>query len=762
MTLRALLLALAVAGCTSDAPADAPGGGATVARVGDAVLTEGDLADALGDGPTVLDSVTARDQVVEQWVQRELLVQEARRQGLDDDPGVRRQLAEAERSTLEQAALDAFFQRTPAEPTDDDLRAYYDRNRQALALREPYVRLRHLRLGNAARTAEARGSLERAVASAYPDSLFALVASEYADDPAGAAAFSSEYVSQARLQALDETLGDRVAATPAGARVIAVTVGRRRPPRPGRRPGAGRDRPAVPARPRRARRAAGRPAAARRPGPAPPAAPVRGPGRRPPRRPERPSHRLRAIRRPVGPYSLSISELRPMRLILSALLLSVAAGAAAQPVQAGARLDGIAAVVGEQVVLYSEVDALVQQSTPQGQTPPPDLWSRALDRLVDQRVVIARARQDTTLTITDDIVDQRVDAQVAQLSAQVGGDAALIQAYGRSMEEIKVSVRDDVRDELLMQQYQGRRLREVTVTPGEVREWFELIPAAERPVVPELVRVAHIVRVPSSDESGRTAIRAFADALRDSVLAEQVTLEELANRHSDDPGNTNRDGTKNGGLYTTLRLTDLEPRFQAAAAASEIGALSPVFETPFGYHVLRVNARDGNQISFNHILLQVEVGEAEAQAAREYLSVLRDSVQAGTPFEALARRHSEDPASAPRGGYVSVPQTRQRDLATEGLGPEWRATLDSLDIGEISEPAPVTLADAQQTRAFHIVLLQKKTPSHPLSIADDYSLLSQYALQQKQNEVLAQWIDGLRRTVYVDIRAERYQPPVGG
>lgn len=449
-----------------------------------------------------------------------------------------------------------------------------------------------------------------------------------------------------------------------------------------------------------------------------------------------------------------------MRPLLPALLLLVAAGAAAQPVAPGQRLDGIAAVVGEQVVLYSEVDALVQQTT-QGREAPPDLWSRALDRLVDQRVIIAKARQDTTLNVTDEIVSQRVDQQVAQLAAQVGGEAALVQAYGRSIDEIKVSVREDVRDELLLQQYQGRRMREVKVTPGEVRAWFDRIPESERPEVPELVRVAHIVKIPASDEAGEARVRAVADALRDSILAEQATIEELANRYSDDPGNTNRDGTQNGGLYTTLRLTDLEPRFQAAAAAAEPGSISPVFETPFGYHVLRVNSRDGNRISFNHILLQVEVGEGEAEAARQALSVLRDSIQAGTPFEAIARRQSEEPTSAARGGYVAVPQTRQRDLSVEGLGPQWRATIDTLEVGEISHPAPVQLADAEGTQAFHIVLLQKRTPAHPLSVTDDYALLSQYALQEKQNEVLAEWVADLRRTVYVDIRAEQYQPPVG-
>jgi peptidyl-prolyl cis-trans isomerase SurA len=157
----------------------------------------------------------------------------------------------------------------------------------------------------------------------------------------------------------------------------------------------------------------------------------------------------------------------------------------------------------------------------------------------------------------------------------------------------------------------------------------------------------------------------------------------------------------------------------------------------------------------------VEAGEAEQTAAREMLSTLRDSVVThGVPFEAIARRHSEDPYSAQRGGYVSDPQSRQRDLQIEGLGPLWRATLDTLDVGEVSMPAPVELLDG--TPAAHFVLLQKRTPQHTLAIEDDYALLSQYALQEKQKEVLADWVGDLRRTVYVDIRADEYQPPAGG
>ena len=445
--------------------------------------------------------------------------------------------------------------------------------------------------------------------------------------------------------------------------------------------------------------------------------------------------------------------MRRLPLLLAALL---AGAASAQPVEPGARLDGIAAVVGDQVVLYSEVDALASQAA-QGRPVTDDLWSRALDRLVDQRVVIAKARQDTTLNVTGDLVEQQVDRQIAQLTAQVGGEAQLAAAYGRSIPEIRVSLRDDVRDEILLQQYRARRLREVSITPGEVRSWFERIPVAERPLVPELVRVAHVVKVPAPNEGAKAEARAFAQALRDSITQEQATIETLADRFSDDPGNTGPGGAKKGGRYEDFRLSELVPEFSAAAAALEPGQYSQVFETPFGFHVLRLNERRGDRVSFNHVLIEVPTGEDERVQAREALAALRDSVAAGVPFEAVARRHSEDPYSAARGGFVSDPQSGQRDLNPEGLGAQWKATIDTLEVGEVSAPAPVALLDG--TEALHFVLLQRRTPPHRLSVEDDYALLSQYALQEKQQEVLGRWVGELRREVYVDVRAERYAPP---
>lgn len=467
--------------------------------------------------------------------------------------------------------------------------------------------------------------------------------------------------------------------------------------------------------------------------------------------------------RPAFPRPLPTSMRRLFLLVLTALASSAALtqGALAQPVPAGTRLDGIAAVIGDQVVLYSEVDALAQQ-TAAAQQPAiavtPDLWSRALDQLVDRQILIDNARRDTTITASDDEIASEVDRNLAQLVQSVGSEAALVEAYGRPLTGIRESIRADVRDDILLQRYRARRLRSVATTPGEVQEWFERIPADQRPLIPELVRVAHVARTPEPDLTARASARAFSVALRDSIAAGQLSLGDAANRYSTDPGNTNRDGTQNGGAYRDFRLTDLDPTFAAATAALEPGGLSQVVETGFGYHIIRLTSRTGDRVSFAHVLTPVSRQALDETAARALLTSLRDSIATGrVPFEAIARRHSQDPYSAARGGFVSDPQTGERDLRLDALGLMWKATVDTMSVGEISGVAPVTLLDAASTPVLHFVLLQKRTAAHTLSLADDYSLLAEYALQEKRQRTLREWVDSLRRSTYIDLRAtDRY------
>lgn len=210
------LAALVLSACGGGDSAPTVEDGAVAARVGDAVLTEGELAEALGDFP-VLDSASARRQIVEQWVRRELVVQEARRAGLDEEPEVQRELRESEAAVLEAAYLARFFESTPAEPTETEIESYYETNAERLRLTEPYVRVRLIKTSNGNRAQEAANALQQLQDTPLADSLFALAAREYAADPDGAIALADVYLPESRLLALNETLGQRVATMPLGA-----------------------------------------------------------------------------------------------------------------------------------------------------------------------------------------------------------------------------------------------------------------------------------------------------------------------------------------------------------------------------------------------------------------------------------------------------------------------------------------------------------------------------------------------------------------
>jgi peptidyl-prolyl cis-trans isomerase SurA len=438
--------------------------------------------------------------------------------------------------------------------------------------------------------------------------------------------------------------------------------------------------------------------------------------------------------------------LRPYLVVLAAL----AALPAASQVAPGTVVDEIVAIVDNSAVLRSEVDVVASQMAGENAVNA-EIWSRALDELVDERILAAHAAQDTTLTVTPDQITEAVNQRVQALAAQVGGEAQIAEALGRPIEVIRADLRDTVRRQLLAQQFLGRRLREVRVGPAEVRAFFDTIPVSERPMIPALVRVAHVVLKPAPDSTAEAAARARAESIRDSIAA-GTTIEDLAGRHSTDAGSADR-----GGRYDGFNLRDLVPEFAAALAALEPGGLSGVFRTDFGYHVARLNSRRGDVVSFNHVLIPVEMGGLDAAPLLARLDALRDSIVTHeVAIEAIARRHSQDPYSASRGGYVADPRTGERDLRLEALGPQWVATLDTLEVGEVSRPTPVELLDG--SRAFHIVLLQRKTEPHRLSLEEDYALLSQYALQTKRDRERADWLGDLRERTFVEIRTDRYTP----
>ena len=420
-------------------------------------------------------------------------------------------------------------------------------------------------------------------------------------------------------------------------------------------------------------------------------------------------------------------------------------------------VDEIVSVVGEnKIILRSEIDGLVQSITQQqGLEYSDELWLQTLQQLIDQGVLAEHARRDTNIVITEDQVDQSLNQRIGIMSQQLGGDARLVEIYGKSLVQIRADLRDEIRDRLLAEQYQNSKLRNLRITPTEVREWFAQFPTDSLPVLPAIVRVSHIVKYPEILPEATEEALEIIGAIRDSITTGVSALEDLARRYSEDTGSI-----QTGGRYEDMALGDLVPEFAAIAARIEPGELSQPFQSPFGYHILRVNERVGDVIDFSHILINIDRSRSDPSRAIAELEVLRDSILTyDIPFELMARRHSEEESSSEIGGRVIDPNSGERDLFVDALGPDWKATTDTLEIGQISQPTEVTLLDGNI--AWHLVLLQRKVPSHRINIETDYTRIQTLALENKRSLEMRRWLDLLREDVFVELlgKALTMQPP---
>jgi len=421
-------------------------------------------------------------------------------------------------------------------------------------------------------------------------------------------------------------------------------------------------------------------------------------------------------------------------------------------------VDRIVAVVGDEIVLKSDVDQFVRRMMQQRQNASysKDMWMTALDQLVDQKIMAEQARRDTMITVTDQQVEQQLEQRVQQLVRRAGGEKELEKVYGKSVLEIKEDFRGDFREQLLAQQLQQRKMRNLEITPSEVQGWFERIPQDSLPDLPKTVRLQHIVRYPKPDKQAKEEAKQVITSIRDSIVNGGASFEDMARQFSDDSGTAS-----SGGRLTDVSLNDLVPEFAAIASRTPVGEISQVFynDQHDGYHVLRVNERDGNTIDLNHILIRVDQSQADGSVAKQYLSSVRDTLMQyeDVPFELMARRHSEEKSTANNGGRVVDPQSGVRDLVLDALGPSWKKTIRALEEGDVSQPAEVQLLNGD--RAYHIVKLQRRVPAHRVNLEYDYERIRQYALQDKRSRKMDEWIQDLREEIYVDIRISRDELP---
>lgn len=430
-----------------------------------------------------------------------------------------------------------------------------------------------------------------------------------------------------------------------------------------------------------------------------------------------------------------------IKYILSALTALIFLSASAQKVPA----DKVIAVVGEQIVLMSEMENQLYQMKEQGMKNIDQLRCDVFEEMLFQKLLIHQAAIDS-IVISDEQVEVEMDRRLRFFIAQIGSEKALEEYYGKSIGQIKEEFRGQVRDQLVVQQMQATITDNVKVTPGEVRAFFNKIPQDSLPLISEELEVGQILVKPKvSTESKKAALEKITGIRERIVNGEKMAT--LAVLYSDDPGSAR----KRGELGFVNRGTFV-PEFEAMAFNLQEGEVSLPVETPFGYHILELIERRGEQINVRHILVRPQLGPEDLQIARARIDSVYEkltSTEDPLSFSEAARIYSDDPATKSSGGLFFNDNSGTTRFESDQLEPRVFFTVDKMKVGEYSEPMLTDLPDG--TQGYRILYLKSRSEPHRANLKDDYQRIQEAATEDKKATVAAEWVQKKTEGTYVRV-----------
>jgi len=439
------------------------------------------------------------------------------------------------------------------------------------------------------------------------------------------------------------------------------------------------------------------------------------------------------------------------RFILSAVaLFSIGASSFTAAAQDGRSADKILAVVGRnRIVLQSELEqniAQLQQQNPGDFTD--SMKCQMLQQIVMQKMFVEQAERDSLL-VNDDEVEGNIDNKLRYYMRMYGSREKLEEAAGKTIYQLKDEQKDNVREQLMAEKMQAKLLTNVKITPAEVQSFYNKLPKDSLPFFPATVEVGQIViDAPTSPELDKYAYDQLAD-IRKQIVTDGKSFETMAGLYSQDPGS--RD---NGGLYTGVtRDGGFAQEFVTAAFRLQNGEVSPIVKTTFGYHIIQMVKRKGEQVDLRHILIMPQHTPADYKLAMERLDSVRSQIIAGKlSFAEAVGKYSTDQQSKMTGGMIADARSGSTALEVDQLDPALALGIDSLKPGAISQPQMYKNAQGEQSS--RIVFLKSRTAPHKANLIDDYSKIQAVALSQKQNKHLESWIESKLPTYYLKISSD--------
>ena len=405
-------------------------------------------------------------------------------------------------------------------------------------------------------------------------------------------------------------------------------------------------------------------------------------------------------------------------------------------------IDKIIAIIGDEIVLRSEVENQYLQYISQGVTSNEELRCEILEDLMTQKLLIFSCKQDS-ISVTKEEIEQEVETRVNYYVDQIGSIEKVEQYFEKDIYQIKKVLSELVEDQFLIQRMQSSITKDVKITPFDVNEFYEKMDKSELPLIEDRYKLSQIIVKPKMSEDQINKLTDRLNAFRKRVLNGE-DFKVLAALYSDDPGSAN-----NGGEIGFVSRGTFVPEFEKVAFRLKKGEVSEIVKTNFGYHIIQLIERRGDQVNVRHILLKPKYSSTSLQNARLRIDSIYNKIKNNEISFSQAIKSFSDDDTKNNNGLLINPSNGSSTYTIAELGSSIKYLIEGLNEDDFTKPVKV---ESNEGSIYRILNVVEKISSHTANLDLDYDFFQTQALNFKKQEKLDEWIEKRIKNTYVELK----------
>ena len=423
--------------------------------------------------------------------------------------------------------------------------------------------------------------------------------------------------------------------------------------------------------------------------------------------------------------------------IIIVLICALAHSISAQQV-----VEGVIAVIGDKVILKSAVETQYLQLRQQSTNFSEDTKCQIINELILQKLLSHHAEVDS-LEVTEDEVNSTINQRLDYFVSELGSEQKVENYFDKSINEIRNEFASLIKEQMLAQRMEGKVISDISITPQDVHLFYNRIPKDSLPVFEEEIQLSQLIVFPKVDEKERQRITKKLNEFKQRIQ-DGEDFSFIASLYSDDGS------ASLGGDLGFVKKGKFVPEFESAAFRLQEGELSNIVETKFGFHLIQMVKRRGEQFNVRHILIKPKISAQSIAVAKSKLDSIIGLMEKDTlSFEQLALRYSED-ESKNNGGVIVNPLTGSSSFGLKELSVDISSTIDGLAQGDHSLPTVFSTLDGRT--ACRVIHIDKVIEEHEANLKDDYDRIFNVALKEKQSEALQSWKQQKLKETFIDIK----------